>query len=176
MLGVRRGRRAVADEGEPDGEGEGSSSVGGSSSSSSTTSVSKGGGQSGETDEEEDGEDDEEQDVEKQKETWVEWMVRTAGLVDGALQRAKVPDWVEEQKRRKWRWAGHVARREDGRWSRRLMDWVPTKGGRRIGRPAVRWEDDLNKFGRAIGADWRMLAQDRGSWDAVEDRYVVFTG
>ena len=176
MLGVRRGRRAVAEEGEPDGEGEGSSSVGGSSSSSSTTSVSKGGGQSGETDEEEDGEDDEEQDVEKQKETWVEWMVRTAGLVDGALQRAKVPDWVEEQKRRKWRWAGHVARREDGRWSRRLMDWVPTKGGRRIGRPAVRWEDDLNKFGRAIGADWRMLAQDRGSWDAEEDHYVVFTG
>ena len=51
-----------------------------------------------------------------------------------------------------------------------------TKGGRRIGRPAVRWEDDLNKFGRAIGADWRMLAQDRGSWDAEEDRYVVFTG
>ena len=176
MLGVRRGRRAVAEEGEPDGEGEGSSSVGGSSSSSSTTSVSEGGGQSGETDEEEDGEDDEEQDVEKQKETWVEWMVRTAGLVDGALQRAKVPDWVEEQKRRKWRWAGHVARREDGRWSRRLMDWVPTKGGRRIGRPAVRREDDLNKFGRAIGADWRMLAQDRGSWDAEEDRYVVFTG
>ena len=38
------------------------------------------------------------------------------------------------------------------------------------------WEDDWNKFGRAIGEDWRMLAQDRGSWDAEEDRYVVFTG
>ena len=121
-------------------------------------------------------EEEEEQDNEKEKETRVEWMVRTARLADGALQHAKVPDWVEEQMRRKWRWAGHVARRDDGRWSRRLMDWVPTKGGRRIGRPAVRWEDDLNKVGRAIGADWRMLAQDRGSWDAEEDRDVVFTG
>ena len=56
------------------------------------------------------------------------------------------------------------------------MDWVPTKGGRRIGRPAVRWEDDLNKFGRAIGTEWRMLAQDRGCWAAEENRYVAFTG
>ena len=34
----------------------------------------------------------------------------------------------------------------------------------------------LSTFGRAIGSDWRILAQDRGCWAAEEDRYVVFTG
>ena len=31
-------------------------------------------------------------------------------------------------------------------------------------------------LGRAIGTEWRMLAQDRGCWAAEEDRYVAFTG
>ena len=101
-------------------------------------------------------------------ETWVQWMIRTAGLADVALRRAKVADWVEEQKRLKWRWAGHVARREDGRWSRRLLDWAPTKGGRRVGRPARRWEDDLSAYKQ----NWRELAQDRDVWAGLEDQFV----
>ena len=99
-------------------------------------------------------------------------MVRTAGLADAALKRAKVADWVEEQKRLKWRWAGHVARREDGCWSRRLLDWAPTKGGRRVGRPAKRWEDDL----AAYKQNWKQLAQDRHVWAGMENQFVEFRG
>ena len=28
-------------------------------------------------------------------------------------------------KEQKWRWAGHVARRDDNRWNKRLTDWTP---------------------------------------------------
>ena len=83
-------------------------------------------------------------------------------------------DWVSEQKRLKWRWAGHVARRDDGRWSRRLLDWVPSAGARRVGRPSRRWEDDLRAFGRSIGQDWEQIAQNRETWAELEDQFVQF--
>ena len=83
-------------------------------------------------------EEDEGEDEKKEEETWVEWMIRTARAASCAMQKANVPDWVQEQKRRKWRWAGHVARRTDMRWSTFMLGWVPVKrGARPVGRPAI---------------------------------------
>ena len=36
-----------------------------------------------------------------------------------------VKDIIQVVKQQKWRWAGHLARREDNRWSKRLTDWCP---------------------------------------------------
>ena len=52
-------------------------------------------------------------------------------------------DWVAEQRRRKWRWAGHADRRLCGRWSNRFFQWLPHSGERRRGWPLTRWEDRL---------------------------------
>jgi len=49
-------------------------------------------------------------------ESWVDWIQRVTEEALAAMTRAGVPDWIEEQQRRKWRWAGHVCRRDDGRW------------------------------------------------------------
>lgn len=91
----------------------------------------------------------------------MEWIRRATKEAGEAATRAKVVDWVEEQRRRKWRWAGHVARRTDGRWSTTMMDWGPVKGARRPGRLMTRWEDPLVRFAQEKGFSWRELAKNR---------------
>jgi hypothetical protein len=61
------------------------------------------------------------------------------------------------------RWAGHVARREEGRGVYRVLIWRP-EGKRSLGRPRDRWEDNIKLDLREIGIDaanWIRLAQDR---------------
>ncbi|KAI8441306.1 hypothetical protein MSG28_014931 [Choristoneura fumiferana] len=51
----------------------------------------------------------------------------------------------------KWQWAGHITRRTDNRWGRRVLEWRPRIGKRSVGRPQTRWSDDLR---RAAGKIW----------------------
>ncbi len=106
------------------------------------------------------------------RESWVEWLMRTARDVGHQVVKGNVEDWVTEQRRRKWRWAGHVSRRTDGRWSTRMLYWLPHSGARERGRPATRWEDDLKEFAAIKGAKWYTLAKDRGVWDGFEEEFV----
>ena len=70
-------------------------------------------------------------------------------------------------KSRRLRWAGHVARIEEGRGVHKVLVGK-CDGKRPLGRPRRRWEDNikmaLEEVGRGCG-DWMELAQDR-------DRYV----
>ena len=54
------------------------------------------------------------------------------------LLKAPVSDWVTEQRRRKWRWAGHVVRLDAEKWQLKALNWYPEDGSRRVGRPARR--------------------------------------
>ncbi|KAL0819976.1 hypothetical protein ABMA28_007973 [Loxostege sticticalis] len=65
------------------------------------------------------------------------------GLNDASRRRTKVTDIALKISKLKWQWAGHVCRRTDDRWSRRVLDWRPRTGKRCVGRPAARWTDDL---------------------------------
>ena len=73
------------------------------------------------------------------------------------------PNIVRAIKSRRLRWAGHVARMEEGRDVHKVLVGKP-EGKRPLGRPRRRWEDnikmDLEKVGRGCG-DWMELAQDR---------------
>jgi ribosomal protein L35AE/L33A len=75
--------------------------------------------------------------------------------------------WVIKSKR--MRWAGHVARRGNGRGVYRVLVGK-TKGKNPLGRPRCGWEDiikaDLQKTG-CRGIDWVELAQDRDRWRAL---------
>ena len=70
---------------------------------------------------------------------------------------------------RRLRWAGHVARMEEGRSTFKILTGKPT-GKRPLGRPKCRWEDnirmDLEEIGINAG-NWVDSAQDRDYWRAL---------
>ena len=170
MLGAHRGRKVgerVTREGEKSGEASNDDDQHSTQSGSSSTTSSA-------TKEKSTGSDDEEEaEEEEEEESWVDWITRATHLAADAARKAGVVDWVEEQRRRKWRWAGHVARREDGRWSRSILDWEPVGGRRSWGRPVLRWEDPLSKFAKSKDVNWHRAAQDRGQWGIWEDEFVA---
>jgi hypothetical protein len=73
------------------------------------------------------------------------------------------PNIVRVIKSRRMRWAGHVARRGEGRAVYRVLVERP-EGKRPLGRPRRRWEDNIKLGLREMGIDeanWIQLAQDR---------------
>ena len=72
-------------------------------------------------------------------------------------------------KSRRLRWAGHVARAEEGRSAFKILTGKPTKK-RPLGRPRRRWEDNIRKDLEEIcinAGNWVDSAQDRNYWRAL---------
>ena len=118
-------------------------------------------------------------------EPWVDWIRRVTAEVEEWNAKLSIQPWLEIVRRKKHQWAGHLARRNDERWSLRVLDWTP-EGGRRQGgtgrgrkqaRPRKRWEDDLQKhvdrYGGAEGVHWRLLTANRSGWKEMEDDYAT---
>ena len=86
------------------------------------------------------------------------------------------PNTVRVIKSRRMRWAGHVARVEEGRGVHVILVGKP-EGKRPLGRPRRRWEDnivmDFQEVGRGCG-DWVELAQDRDRWRALVSTVMNF--
>jgi hypothetical protein len=78
------------------------------------------------------------------------------------------PNIVRVIESRRMRWAGHVARMEEGRGVYRILVERP-EVKTPLGRPRRRWEDnikmDLSEIG-IDGANWILLAQDMARWQA----------
>jgi hypothetical protein len=74
------------------------------------------------------------------------------------------PDIIRQNKSRRMRWAGHVARMGEGRKVYRVLEGKP-KVKRTLGRPRRRWEDGIRMDLREIGwggcVVWVRLAQER---------------
>ena len=79
------------------------------------------------------------------------------------------PNIVRTIKSRKLRWAGHVARMEEGRSAFKILTGKST-GKIPLGRPRRRWEEyirmDLEEIGINAG-NWVDSAQDRNYWRAL---------
>ena len=76
-------------------------------------------------------------------------------------RRTEVQDILQYVGMMKWRWAGHVARFKDNRWTKRTNDWSPYTGRRSRGRPPVRWRDDIINYETSV---WQWRGQDRTYW------------
>ena len=79
------------------------------------------------------------------------------------------PNIVRVIKSRRLRWAGHVARMEEGRSSFEILTGKPT-GKRPLGRPWRKWEDNIRIYFEKIGinaGNWLDSAQDRNYWRAL---------
>ena len=102
-------------------------------------------------------------------EPWIEWLQRAARNIGNKLQGIRSEDWVVSARKRKWRFAGKVARCTDGRWSKRLLLWKP-RGFRNRGRPCTRWEADIASV---AGGGWIDFAADEEFWRLVEEGYLT---
>ena len=103
-------------------------------------------------------------------------MQRATHIAEHHLEKLRISDWVTKSRILKWTWAGHAARRTDGRWSTATILWEPHGGKRRVGRPVARWRDDLDFFAaELLGLDekeWFLLAPDRAAWDGCKEDYA----
>ena len=70
---------------------------------------------------------------------------------------------------RRLRWAGHVARMEEGRSAFNILTDTPA-GKRLLGRPSRRWEDNIRMDLKELGVNtrnWVDLAQVSDYWRAL---------
>ena len=85
-------------------------------------------------------------------------------------------DFVEYICKMKWRWAGHVARMTDNRWTIHSTEWTPRDGRRSVGRPPKRWMDDIASYLCSIdiinGKLWHRYAQNRSLWNRLMEGYI----
>ena len=111
-------------------------------------------------------------------ETYLSWIHRTTEEAETLQQRYGFAEWVTEARRRKFKWAGHVSRREDGRWTRKILEWS-VLGSRKPGHPCTRWTDSIDEFfSTAVhaGSDqefWITFATDREAWKTLEADYAA---
>ncbi|GFO40356.1 endonuclease-reverse transcriptase [Plakobranchus ocellatus] len=85
-------------------------------------------------------------------------------------KRTQIQDIVDFVAKQKWRWAGHVARLKDNRWTLRVTEWQPRNDKRSRGRQARRWRDDIVK---AKGNTWSRDARDRDEWKRDAEGYIL---
>ena len=71
---------------------------------------------------------------------------------------SEIIDIIEYTLKQKWKWAGHIARLNDNRWTKRCTEWQPRRGKRSRGRPSRRWQDDITE---KEGTTWIREATDR---------------
>ncbi|GBP56299.1 hypothetical protein EVAR_28879_1 [Eumeta japonica] len=61
-------------------------------------------------------------------------------------RKTRLTDALEQALRLKWKWAGHLSRYTDKRWSLQTTKWVGPAGKRSKGRPLKRWADDIKEL------------------------------
>ena len=101
-------------------------------------------------------------------------------MIGVTLKDRKSTEWIRKQsgltdiirsiRESKHRWAGHVARRRDNRWTIRITEWIPHGNKRPRGRPRTRWCDDLIQY---VGPTWSHIARDRKLWRACREGFLL---
>ena len=79
------------------------------------------------------------------------------------------PNIVRVIKSRRLRWAGHVAKMEEGRSAFKILIGKPT-GKKPLGKPRRRWEDNIKIDLKEIGINkrnWVDSVQDKVYWRAL---------
>ena len=104
------------------------------------------------------------------------YIVRSTYAAENLSMKVGVPSWIQEQRRRKWRWGGHIARLTDRRWTQLALHWIPD-GRRQVGRPRMRWDDAFVDFFQKVLDDrsanpWYRHAASRSDWKSLEDAFV----
>ncbi|CAF4752909.1 unnamed protein product [Pieris macdunnoughi] len=84
-------------------------------------------------------------------------------------QKTKLTDALRHALLLKWRWAGHISRYRDRRWTIETTRWKGPMGKRNVGRQLRRWADDIT---HVAGNDWIQIGRDRESWKRMEEAFT----
>lgn len=83
--------------------------------------------------------------------------------------QTKIQDIITTIDKLKWQWAGHVMRIKDQRWTKLTTEWIPRDGRRGVGRPLMRWSDEL----RAFHPLWWRFAHNRAAWNKMAKIFIA---
>ena len=96
---------------------------------------------------------------------------------DWIRKKTGMTDVIHRTKSLKWQWAGHIARMNNDRWTKRILDWRPVNT-RPTGRPPERWDSDIKRFvirGQHLKQkNWQLLARDRETWKNLKKAYLLY--
>ena len=81
-------------------------------------------------------------------------------------KRTKIIDIIEYTLKQKWKWARHIARMKDNRWTKGCTEWQPRRGKR----PSRRWQDDITEKEETTGI---RKAIDRRQWKSLMEGYIL---
>jgi hypothetical protein len=101
------------------------------------------------------------------------WRIRTNKELMALYQEL---DTVTEIKKARLKWLGHVERMSEDRVIKKLYMSKP-EGRRRVGRPKMRWLDDVEEDLRKMRiSGWRGKARRRDEWKSVLREVKVLQG
>jgi len=101
------------------------------------------------------------------------WRIRTNKELMALYQEL---DIVAEIKKARLRWLGHVERMSEDRVIKKLYMSKP-EGRRSVGRPKMRWLDDVEEDLRKMRiSGWRGKARRRDEWKSVLREVKVLQG
>jgi hypothetical protein len=134
---------------------------------------------------EEEGADDvPEEDSRDELEPWVEWIKRVTHNVENNLKRLKIRTWVEQARKRKWKFAAELySGSGERKWTHLALEWNPQvhhdtvrpTARRNPTRPNLRWTDELHNFVKkrlSPARVWNEVCPNPDFWIECEDQFV----
>jgi hypothetical protein len=95
------------------------------------------------------------------------WGIKTNQELDKIIKHKNIINFIRAQR---LGWLGHIERMQETRMIKAIYSWKPISR-RPIGRPKIRWEDDVKKDIQKLKVpNWKTLVQDRRRWKELVER------
>jgi len=92
------------------------------------------------------------------------WRIKTNQELDKLIKHKNIINFARVQRLGRY---GHIERMQETRTVKAIQAWKPISN-RPMGRPKIRWEDDVKKDIRRLKVpNWKTLVQDRRRWKEV---------
>ena len=87
--------------------------------------------------------------------------------MDKVIKHKNIINFIRAQR---LRWLGHIERMQETRMLKAIYSWKPISR-RPIGRPKIRWEDDVRKDIQKLKVpNWKTLVPDRRRWKELVEK------
>ena len=125
-----------------------------------------------------------EQDSRDMLEPWIEWIKRVTHNVESSLKQFKIRTWVEQARKRKWKFAAELySGCGERKWTHLALEWNPQihhdparpTARRNPARPNLRWTDELHNFVKnrlRPTRTWNEVCPNPDFWKRCEDQFV----